>query len=133
MLKRWAQMKASQVEARNWASVSAYLRSDETPIDYVATYRQFSDEEGLGHTYVTDRQVIITAGPPPLDVLALNLADVKLYPLSERSALIDLEVPGKGAGRVIITCAPGSDPLWHRLIPELMNRVGRGLGDPKDL
>ena len=125
MLRKWAQKKAVEIEARNWAAVAGFVDRSETPIDYVATRRHFADEVGLGHTYVTDRQLIITAGPPPLEVLPLPWAEIRVYPISERAAVVEVPTDGNDEpfARLTIECAPGSDPLWKRLWPEITARA----------
>lgn len=132
MFRKTLQRKAAAIEARNWQSVAHVMAADEAPVDYVATKRIFSDGEGLGHSYVTDQQLIVTAGPPPLDVIPLPWSKVRLYPMRDAALVVEV-VTDDSPLRLTLKCAPGSRPLWDRVLPEMLERAGLGVGTGEDL
>lgn len=130
MFKKRIQQKAAQIEARNWSMVAHVMAPNERPIEYVATHRILENEQRLGHSYVTDQQLIITAGPPPLEVIPLKWSEVTLY---EGPNVALVEVPGDdGPARLMIRCVGGSEPLWRLVWPEMANRAAR-VGTPAEL
>ena len=119
--------KAAQIEARNWDAVEEFLDADETPIDYAGTHVVSVSGKEPGHTYVTDRHLILTA--PRIDkALVFPWDAVSVEPRQIEKGRMTGRVFGMiltvGGSRYVVEALPLTEPLFERLWPEIQSRAG---------